>query len=109
MEMQDAAIMGVLLLLAVGVFGLMVLGIRLGGVRQSGQLRRKDDRRHAEQLEWRRSGQLPARYVTVYDEGEMVDEDMARMFELGYYVAEDADLVGGGRRVIYRLQGVSAL
>ena len=56
-----------------------------------------------------RSRQLPARYVTIYEAGEMVDEDMARMFELGYYVAEDADLVGGGRRVIYRLQGIPAL
>ena len=107
--MQDTIAMGALLVLAAGVFALMVLGIRLGGVRQSGQLRRKDERRHAEQLDWRRTGQLPARYVTIYDPGEMVDEDMARMFELGYYVAEDADLVGGGRRVIYRLQGMSAL
>jgi hypothetical protein len=107
--MQDTIAMGALLLMAGLVFALMVLGIRLGGVRQSGQLRRKDERRHAEQLDWRRTGQLPARYVTIYDPGEMVDEDMARMFELGYYVAEDADLVGGGRRVIYRLQGVSAL
>ena len=107
--MQDTIAMGALLLMAGLVFALMVLGIRLGGVRQGGQLRRKDERRRAEQLDWRRTGQLPARYVTIYDPGEMVDEDMARMFELGYYVAEDADLVGGGRRVIYRLQGMSAL
>src|SRR5207302_8600277 len=66
-EMQDTIAIGALLVLAAGVFALMVLGIRLGGVRQSGQLRRKDERRHAEQLDWRRTGQLPARYVTIYD------------------------------------------
>ena len=57
----------------------------------------------------RRSGRLPARYSTIYDPGEMVDEDMARMLELGYYVAEEGILPSGARHVIYRLGGVSAL
>jgi hypothetical protein len=39
----------------------------------------------------------------------MVDEDMARMLELGYYVAEQGAGLGGELRVVYRLQGVSAL
>src|SRR5437870_683451 len=98
--MSDTAIEAALVLMAVGLGVLYVLGARLGGMRKDAQLQRKDERRHAEQLEWRRTGRLPARYVTVYERGEMVDEDMARMLELGYYVAEDADLVGGGRRVI---------
>src|SRR3989442_11051805 len=102
----------VLVLFVLSIFGLVALyliGLRLGGGRKTQQLRRKDVQRHAEQLDWRRSGRLPARYVTIYEPGEMVDEDMARMVELGYYVAEDADLVSGGRRVIYRHEGVSAL
>jgi hypothetical protein len=108
-QMTDTVAMGALLLMAVGVVAVYVVATRLGGVRKSGQLQRRDERRHAEQLEWRRSRRLPARYVTIYEPGEMVDEDMARMLELGYYVAEDADLVSGHRRVIYRLRDVSAL
>jgi len=107
--MTDTVAMGALLFMAVAVAAVYVLATRLGGVRKSAQLQRKNEQRHAEQLEWRRSGRLPARYVTIYEPGEMVDEDMARMLELGYYVAEDADLVTGSRRVIYRLSGTSAL
>ncbi len=107
---MDADVVLVLFVLLIpGLVVLYLIGLRLGGGRKTRQLRRKDEQRHAEQLEWRASGRPPVRYVTVYEPGEMVDEDMARMLELGYYVAEDADLVSGGRRVIYRLQGVSAL
>ena len=88
------------------IFG---VALWLGGLRHESWLDKRERRRHEEQLEWRRSGRLPVRYSTTYAVGEMVDEDMARMLELGYYVAEDADLVTGSRRVIYRLQGVSAL
>jgi hypothetical protein len=49
------------------------------------------------------------RYVTTYEPGEMVDEDMARMLELGYEVVEDWLLANGGRQVIYRLPGIPAL
>jgi hypothetical protein len=34
---------------------------------------------------------------------------MARMLELGYYVAEEGVLPSGARQVIYRLEGISAL
>src|SRR5256885_17026470 len=74
---------------------LYALGLRLGGARRSAKLRRKDERRHAEQLEWRRTGRPPVRYATTYEPGEMVDEDMARMLELGYEVAEDWVLAKG--------------
>lgn len=73
------------------------------------RVRRRDERRHAEQLRWRDSGQLPVRYETMYWPDEAVDEDMARMHELGYYVADDVVFPGGRRRVVYRLAGVSAL
>ena len=77
------------------------------------QLRVRDERRHAEQLEWRRrlqAGQpIPARYETVYRDGEMVDEDAARMAELGYYIADEVFYGDGSRRIVYRLEGVSAL
>jgi hypothetical protein len=101
--------MSALFLGAVGVAVLYVIALRLGGAHKTGQLRRKDEQRHAEQLEWRRSGRMPARYVTTYERGEMVDEDMARMLELGYFVAEEGVLPSGARQVIYRLEGISAL
>lgn len=75
--------------------------------------RRRDERRHAEQLEWRRRLQagegIPLRYETFYRPEEMVDEDAARMAELGYYVADEILYGDGSRRVVYRLEGVSAL
>jgi hypothetical protein len=75
--------------------------------------RRRDERRHAEQLEWRRrlqAGQaIPTRVETVYQPGEMVDEDAARMAELGYYVADEITWGNGKRKLVYRLEGVSAL
>lgn len=108
MVTDTAAIVGVFLLI-VGVAVLYVVSTRLGDLRKRGQLRCKNERRHAEQVEWRRSGRLPARYVTTYEPGEMVDEDMARMLELGYEVAEDWLLANGGRQVIYRLPGIRAL
>ena len=77
------------------------------------RLRRRDERRHAEQLEWLRRLQagkgIPARYETVYEPGEMVDEDVARMAELGYYVADEITWWDGTRKLVYRLEGVSAL
>jgi hypothetical protein len=77
------------------------------------QLRRRDERRHAEQLEWQRrlrAGQgIPARYETTYRPGEMVDEDAARMAELGYYIADEVFYGDGSRKLVYRLEGVSAL
>jgi hypothetical protein len=102
-------------------FGVMVgvaLAIALFAVtvgRWSDQrwLQRKDARRHARQLEWLRRKQagepIPVRYETRYRGTEMVDEDIARMAELGYYVAEQWVLAGGARRIVYRLEGVSAL
>ena len=92
-----------------GIVAYFVILIRLAEWRRSAKLRRKDERRHAEQLEWRRTGRLPVRYVTTYEPGEMVDEDMARMLELGYEVVEDWLLANGGRQVIYRLPGIPAL
>ncbi len=75
--------------------------------------RRRDAQRHAEQLEWRRRLQagepIPVRYETVYRPGEMVDEDVARMAELGYYVADEIMWGDGRRKLVYRLEGVSAL
>lgn len=75
--------------------------------------RRRDERRHAEQLEWRRRLQagegIPVRYETVYRPEEMVDEDAARMAELGYYIADEVFYGDGSRRIVYRLEGVSAL
>jgi len=80
---------------------------------EANRLRRRDERRHAEQLEWRRrllAGEgIPARYETVYEPGEMVDEDAARMAELGYYVADEITWGDGRRKLVYRLEGVSAL
>ncbi len=77
------------------------------------RLRRRDARRHAEQLEWRRRLQagepIPVRYETVYRPGEIVDEDVARMAELGYYVADEISWGDGTRKLVYRLEGVSAL
>ena len=74
---------------------------------------RRDERRHAEQLEWRQrllAGEgIPVRYETVYEPGEMVDEDVARMAELGYYVADEIVFGDGTRRLVFRLEGVSAL
>ena len=96
-------------LLFVGIVAYFVILIRLAEWRRGAKLRRKDERRHAEQLEWRRTGRLPVRYVTTYEPGEMVDEDMARMLELGYEVVEDWLLANGGRQVIYRLPGIPAL
>ena len=107
MDPNVALLLFVLVIPVVAI--LYVLGLKLGGTRKSGQLQRKDEQRHAEQLDWRRSGKLPVRYSTIYEPGEMVDEDMARMLELGYYVAEEGILPSGARHVIYRLGGVSAL
>jgi hypothetical protein len=80
---------------------------------QQRKARRRDERRHAEQLEWRRRLQagegIPVRYETVYKPGEMVDEDVARMAELGYYVADEVTWGDGTRKLVYRLEGVSAL
>ncbi len=107
MDPNIVLLLFVLVIPAVAI--LYVLGLKVGGTRKSGQLQRKDEQRHAEQLNWRRSGRLPVRYSTIYEPGEMVDEDMARMLELGYYVAEEGILPSGARHIIYRLQGVSAL
>ena len=80
---------------------------------QARKARRRDQRRHAEQLEWRRrqlAGEpIPVRYETVYKPREMVDEDVARMAELGYYVADEISWGDGTRKLVYRLEGVSAL
>ncbi len=99
----------VVALVLVGIVGYFALMFYLGALRQQRHRQRKDERRHAEQLEWRRSGRLPVRYETVYRRGEPVDEDVARMEELGFYVADDAYLADGSRRVIYRRGDVSAL
>jgi hypothetical protein len=106
--LENWLIVGAILLIP-GVLILWTLWIRLAGAQKSAELQRKDERRHAEQLEWRRTGRLPVRYVTTYEPGEMVDEDMARMLELGYEVVEDWLLANGGRQVIYRLPGIPAL
>ncbi|PZS33071.1 MAG: hypothetical protein DLM58_08635 [Pseudonocardiales bacterium] len=82
------------------------LGARYGRGRR---LRIRDERRHGEQLEWRASGRLPVRYETTYWPDEPVDEDMARMEELGYYVADDIMYANGSRHVVYRLGGASVL
>ena len=77
------------------------------------QRRRRDERRHAQQLEWLRRLQagegIPVRYETVYKPGEMVDEDVARMAELGYYVADEVSWGDGTRKLVFRLPGVRAL
>ncbi len=96
-------------LLFAGLVAYFVLLMALAQWRRSGRLRNRDERRHAEQLEWRRRGQLPARYITTYWPDEAADEDMTRMLELGYYVADEVTYANGSRRVIYRLHGVSAL
>jgi hypothetical protein len=106
--MESLVLLGFVLTIP-GLVILYVVWLRLGGARRNAQLRLKDERRHAEQLDWRRTAQLPVRYVTTYEPGEMVDEDMARMLELGYYVAEQGAGLGGELRVVYRLQGVLAL
>src|SRR5437588_675033 len=49
-------------LLFAGIVAYFVILIRLAEWRRSAKLRRKDEQRHAEQLEWRRSGRLPPRW-----------------------------------------------
>ncbi|MDQ6791209.1 MAG: hypothetical protein M3075_11255 [Candidatus Dormibacteraeota bacterium] len=87
----------------------LLLLYQLASWRRRGRLRKRDERRHGEQLEWRESGQLPARYVTTYWPDELLDEDMARMEELGYYVADEVMYANGSRQIVYRLRGTSAL
>jgi hypothetical protein len=72
-------------------------------------MRRRDQRRRAEQLEWRRRQTLPMRHETLYQPGELVDEDVARMAELGYSVADEVWYENGSRRLVYRLAGAPAL
>jgi hypothetical protein len=95
------------------VLGWCAVLVALGRWGESYRRRRRDERRHAEQLEWRRRLQagegIPVRYETVYRPGEMVDEDVARMAELGYYVADEISWGDGTRKLVYRLEGVSAL
>jgi hypothetical protein len=108
--MEVWVVSGLLLGGALGSAGLLFAFARCYA---ANQLRLRDERRHAEQLEWRRRLQagegIPARYETVYEPGEMVDEDVARMAELGYYVADEVTWGDGRRKVVYRLEGVSAL
>ncbi len=96
-----------------GAFAFFLLTLWYYRWEQAWKLRRRDERRHTEQLEWRRrvqAGQgIPVRYETVYKPGEMVDEDVARMAELGYYVADEIMWGDGTRKLVYRLEGVSAL
>jgi hypothetical protein len=100
-------------LVLAGLFGYCGLLWVLGRWQTARRLRRRDQKRHAEQLEWRRHLQagepIPVRYETVYKPGEMVDEDVARMAELGYYVADQVSWGDGTRKLVYRLEGVSAL
>ena len=100
-------------LLLGGVFVTSLLLVAFARWHAANRLRRLDARRHAEQLEWLRrlrAGEaIPARYETVYQPGEMVDEDVARMADLGYYVADEITWGDGRRKLVYRLEGVSAL
>ncbi len=104
------AIGGILLL---GCVAYLALLFAIGRWREGREQRRRDERRHSEQLEWLRRRQageaLPTRYETVYKPDEMVDEDVARMAELGYYVADEIVYTNGDRKLVYRLEGVSAL
>ena len=96
-----------------GIVALWLLALWFYRWDTSRKLRVRDEQRHAEQLEWRRRLQagegIPVRYETVYRPGEMVDEDVARMAELGYYVADEVIWGDGTRKLVYRLEGVSAL
>lgn len=100
-------------LLLGGAFGSAALLYAFARWYEANRRRRRNEQRHAEQLEWRRrlqAGQgIPVRYETVYEPGEMVDEDVARMAELGYYVADEITWSDGRRKLVYRLEGVSAL
>jgi hypothetical protein len=96
-----------------GALAIFLVLRALEPLERRGRLQRRDEKRHAEQLEWQRrlqAGQgIPTRYETTYWPDEMVDEDAARMAELGYYVADEVLYEDGSRRLVYRLEGVSAL
>ena len=100
-------------LLLGGAFLTSMLLVAFARWHAASRLRRRDRHRHAEQLRWLRrlqAGQdIPARYETVYQPGELVDDDVARMAELGYYVADEITWGDGRRKLVYRLEGVSAL
>jgi hypothetical protein len=91
----------------IGAYCLLLLVLARWG--HARRMRRRDQRRHAEQLEWRRRQALPARHETLYRPGELVDEDAARMAELGYYVADEVWYEDGSRRLVYRMPGAPAL
>jgi hypothetical protein len=100
-------LVGALILLAICAYFALLFWLAAWGRRR--RIRRRDERRHVGQLRWRDSGQLPARYETRYWRDEPADEDIARMEELGYYVADDVVYADGSRRVVYRLAGLPAL
>lgn len=100
-----------LVVVGIGAYCLLLLALAVWG--HNRRVRRRDRRRRAQQLEWRRGQQagmpIPTRHETLYRPGELVDEDVARMAELGYQVADEVWYQDGSRRLVYRLEGVRAL
>lgn len=100
-----------LVMAGIGAYCLLLLVLALWG--HNRRIRQRDARRHARQLEWRCRQQaglpIPTRHETLYRPGELLDEDLARMAELGYQVADEVWYQDGSRRLVYRLEGARAL
>ncbi len=64
----------------------------------------RDRQRAAELQRWLQKGELPYRYETTYEAWEWIDEDAARLAQVGYQVALQRSGDWGRLTVVYRLE-----
>ncbi|PZR85311.1 MAG: hypothetical protein DLM67_26035 [Candidatus Nephthysia bennettiae] len=100
--MQETLLVVVVLVVVVSVLGYIVSVLSGPG---SGRRPERRDRQRASELQhWLQQGQLPHRYETTYEAWEWIDEDAARLAQVGYQVALQRSGDWGRLTVVYRLE-----
>jgi hypothetical protein len=107
--MQGTLLVIVVLVVVVSALGYLLsilFGSNPGPVGQLlGQRPEVRDRQRAAELQrWLDQGELPHRYETTYEGWEWIDEDAARLAQVGYQVALQRSGDWGRLTVVYRLE-----